>query len=403
MRVKFSLKFISLVMFIPVIHVLANITTNYYSPETINPGFFRVLYFVLVLTLFFIAYNPRFKSLFIVVLIYLTYNFILVLLNQELMESLINFTRLSIPILLLFVGYSVIHNYEDYLKLLKFFLIGLFLFILNYIVSNIFDLGLSVYLDDSFYIGGAGGGAANEIAVFIVIALSFLLLSKEKRWNIFAIILIASATIIILLSMRRGAFLTLGIALVLYTYIIGINWKIAKYSVLGASILLITLPLYSDIFIERYEYRTLSRDGSLANLGAETRFLELEWVPATLSQEGAWMFGTHNLNSVSYFGGRELHIGYMAILHGSGIIGISLFFLIIILLYRKGRFVFKKSNKYIFENRVLYALYLSLIASLLAYLLTSRLHGFSVTTPVFLMLGAILGCLNSKKFNNKIN
>ena len=125
-------------------------------------------------------------------------------------------------------------------------------------------------------------------------------------------------------------------------------------------------------------------------------------MPQTLSQENAWTFGTHSLNSVSLFGGRELHIGYMAILHGSGVIGISLFFLIIIMIYMRGKFYYKRGDHKIFERRVIYALYLSLAISLLAYLLTSRLHGFNLTRLIFLINGSILGCFQSENFNKNL-
>lgn len=399
-RNKFKIQFFSLVLLLPIVHVIANITTNYFPSGTLNPGTIRLIFMVAVIFLYFKFYKPPYRQLFILVSIYLLYNLVLVLLNDDLVSPIINYIKLTLPFFMFFIGYSVIKDASQLSALFKSFLIATFFFILNYIIANIFGLGGSAYLEDSFNIGGAGVGSANEMAVFMLVAIAFLLLNNNKKWKWFTILLIVGGSIVILLSLRRGAFLTLGGALAIFIYVNGLNTKIAKYFAISVFFLTISFPFYGNTFIERYEYRVESRDGSLANLEVEGRYLELQKVPVALSQENRWLIGTHNLNSADYFGYRELHVGYMAILHGSGLIGLLFFIGIIFFFYKRGSFIFKKSVKFDRllnrNNRILYSLYLSLIVALLIYLLTSRLHGFSVSVPSFLMMGSILGYLRSQ-------
>ncbi len=398
--IKIHLSFF--VFMLPVVHVMANVTTNYFDPGTFNPGFIRTIYITVVILLAFYKFNIPEKSLFLIAIVFLTYNLVLVFLNEEFLTPLINFFRLSLPILLFFVGYSVINNQERLDKLFKYYLLALALFLVNIVIVNIMGIGESQYVDDTFYMGGARVGSANELSVFILIALTFILINDQKRWNWFSILLIAGSTIIILVSMRRGAYLTLAGGMIIFTYLIGFtSKKILRYLVFAGIILVALYPIYSTPLIERYEHRKITREGSLANIEIEGRFQEMEDVPVSLTAGGVskWLTGTHNLNSEKYWKGREIHVGYLAILHGSGLIGLGLFLLLIYTLFNKGWRVYKrtKNSKY---HKIHLALYFSLIISLLLYLVTSRMHGFNLVAPVFLMMGSIMGTI-TKNINSR--
>ena len=395
-----KMKLISLVYLMPVIHAIAQVTTNYFPPGTINPGFFRLIYLLLALVIIYSIKKPALKNLFFITILFILYNLFLVLLNDEILKPLLNLIRLSIPLLILFVGYTLIDNERKLQTLFKAYLIALLIFIISFVLANIFGLGGSTYMEGSFYIGGAGVGAANELAVLIIIAITFLIINDERKWKLFAIILVVIALILILVSLRRGAFLILAGALVVFYFLSPYKSEIFKYSLLTGAILIILFPLYGSVLVERYGARAESRGGTITNIEVENRFLEFFVVPESLNREGglSWAFGTHNLNSEVYFGGRELHVGYMAILHGTGIIGFVLFFIFKWSLIYKGAIHYKKAIKS--DNiRLYYALYLVLIISIFIYLLTSRLHGFSVTFLTYLMLGSLLKSLKRKRFD----
>ena len=168
--------------------------------------------------------------------------------------------------------------------------------------------------------------------------------------------------------------------------------------VLG-TLLALLFPFYGDTFIERFEHRASKREGSLLNYKIEGRYVEISRVIKEMKTEGIVriLFGTNNLNSAAYFersgfGRRELHVGYMAILHGSGLVGLFSFFAVILALIKKEKEVYRPIRG-IYYYRQLHALFYALIVAFLAYLLTSRLHGFPVTVPVFLMLGGLIGTM----------
>jgi hypothetical protein len=392
---------------IPIIHAISNITTNYFPTGTINPGSIRVIILLILISLFFYNYKKLyFGKLFFIIILFLGYNLFLVLLNQDLLSPIINWIRLSIPFLILFIGVVVVDSRKKFTILNKAIIISLSFYCVNYILSNLFGFGAAIYRE-SVFLGGAGAGLTNEMAIMVLISLSFLSVNKNKlsnKWKIFGYAVISLSIIIILITLRRGAYLVLFAGFIVYFYLKGVNKNDIKYIVISSIIILLLSPLYIYTFIDRIETRAESRDGSIANIQIERRYLELFWVPNSLNNHGVtgWLFGTHNLNSEKYFGGRPLHVGYMAILHGTGIIGLVLFGTIIIMLIKTLKY---KSNLYknynIEFNKELFVLNFALIIALLVYLLTSRLHGFTVTTPVFLIYGSTLGLLRTNNIFNR--
>ncbi len=401
----------NLVLALPVIHVLANITTNYFPPGTINPGFFRMGYVAFVILWFVLRYNTPKTKVFILLFWFLGYNLILVLLNDSIRQPFINYLRLSLPFFLIPIGYTIVNDREKLNRLLYFYVIALFFLVSNYIIANIFGLGASAYIEDSLYQGGAGTGLTAELSIFTLVGISFYLLqnNKNKRKTVFYAVLIAVSVIVVLLTMRRGSILILIIGLIVTFYFINKKKQLIKITLLGGLSLLLLYPYYGDMLSDRYIVRTESRDGSLANYQIEARYLEIFWVFESIERNGVKqaLFGTHNLNSATYFAKergrhRELHVGYMAILHGSGLIGVLLFAFLLYGLLKEERLYYRRvgSDPYF---QTLHSLFYTLIAGLLIYLITFRLAGFGFTTPVFLMLGSILGTLRQElkqKYNN---
>lgn len=392
-----KIKFFTIMLLLPIIHVLANITTNYFPAGTINPGFFRVVFMALVVLIFLVKYKPSQSNITLLIYIFLAYNLFLVLMNQNVMRPLIVYIRMALPFFMLIVGYTIIKNYESLISLLKVYVLVLFMLCVNYALANYFGFGKSAYLEESFYIGGTGAGLSNEIAILVVCGIIFLMINNSKKWNYLTLALIAISIIIMLILLRRGAFITLGAGMIVLLYYSMHRFRFIKYFSIISILFFISLPYISDTFVERYEHRASKRAGGLVTTyQVEGRYQEIGRALNDLSDSAKKILvGTHNLNSVTYFDGRELHVGYMAILHGSGIIGLMLFLSIIFALLRKEIFYYKIIPKTSI-NKYLHILFLALVAGLFGYLITSRLHGFSTTTPVFLMLGAILGVFQSK-------
>jgi len=180
------------------------------------------------------------------------------------------------------------------------------------------------------------------MAVYTLIGFSFLQFELNKKWRIFTVISITMSIIFLLLNLRRGSILVFIIGALVYLYYIGLNRNVIKFTMVISASLILLYTIYNDALFDRFDIRS-DQLTSIENVEQEGRVQEFIYVPISLSNEGKWLTGTHNMNSSTYFGHRELHVGYMSILHGSGIIGIFLFFLFIGYLIIESRSAYKRS------------------------------------------------------------
>src|SRR5690625_6850400 len=76
-----------LIWLIPIIHGIANVTTNYFPSGTLNPGSLRLLLFILIAgaTLLYFKRVPNPKILSAIDL-FILYNLILILINKDVLS-----------------------------------------------------------------------------------------------------------------------------------------------------------------------------------------------------------------------------------------------------------------------------------------------------------------------------
>ncbi len=386
------------VLFLPIIHAISQITTNYFDEGSFNTGMARAVILLIFLLVFFLKNKVTNNHKLNIVFIFIIYNGILIIFSEDIFTPLSSLLKLVISLLMIFVGMSTITNMFLFKKLLKNFIISLILLDLNYLIANIFDLGKSTYLDDSFYLGGASHGLTNEIALLVIVAIVYVSLEDQQRKRLFNIIVAILSIAIMLVVMRRGAFLTLGGGLLTFLFVSN-QKKNMKYIAIVSIILLLISPLFVDLFVERLEFRAESRGGSVLNYENEARYMEIFDVIADIERGGILqaLFGTHNMNSANYFPThRELHVGYTAIFHGSGFVGIVLFLLIIIKLIKIQKEK-KVLNSNVKDYRNINGLFYAVLVALLFYLISSRLPGFTFIFPFSLLIGSIYGVGNNKK------
>src|SRR5690625_7467242 len=80
------------------------------------------------------------KKLFIISSVFILYNLILVLFNDDVFTPLVNFVRVSLPIMFIFLAYVYINNANKLVMLFKSIIIGIFIYSVNYIIANYFGL-----------------------------------------------------------------------------------------------------------------------------------------------------------------------------------------------------------------------------------------------------------------------
>lgn len=206
------------VLLLPVINALANVTTEYFPPGTFNPGSLRLVYMLGLSTYILFNYKIIHIKIVNILSIFLIYTLILVLLNNNLIIPIFNYLKIISSMLLVVVGYTIIDEYEKLQQLFKYYMIAFFILNMNFVIANIFGIGHSAYLEDSFYSGAASAGITNEISLYFLIALAFLFILPKhlKQWRIIIISLMLIAAVVILLMLRRGAMLTLTSGLLVF-------------------------------------------------------------------------------------------------------------------------------------------------------------------------------------------
>lgn len=95
-----------------------------------------------------------------------------------------------------------------------------------------------------------------------------------------------------------------------------------------------------------------------------------------------------------------LHVDYSVILNGSGLVGITLWIIILIAVFRKGRYYLKLFNK---DNRCpfLKPTFYSILAGQMLMSISGTIQGYSIRIYIWLYLGAIIGTLHGEWIKHK--
>jgi hypothetical protein len=403
-RVKISVDRILLifVLLIPIINALADVTVYYFTTEEargMHPGIVRGILLIIFIFYFFINrffLNRTIKS----ILLFLTYLFILVLFSSNVEYSFLNgYIKWAVPLMMFPVGYYFFRNLNLLKKLNLSYILAAAIICINFVVAQIYGIGISSYLQDSFYLGGAGVGIANSLS--IILLTSPLLLAKyfhnSKKVLIFYFFILSISSFFILISMKRAAIFGLTIGFVVYAYYSYRKIKIFKYVLVTALFFLITLPYYEYLLISRIEARTTERN----KLENESRYKEIifVWEEFKTNSVKHALFGSELFNSRQYFGpkyfssDRMIHGDIASFFYGSGLIGIIFYLNIFYNLFQENyriRRKIKSKSLLIEMNAVFFGI---LSATFLISITGSGSIG--ERSLVYLYLGAIMGCQKS--------
>ena len=247
-------------------------------------------------------------------------------------------------------------------SLLKIFTL---LFVVNYILANLFHWGGSLYTDIK---GGETGNIEDEghylfTCFCAVLPIFFFELKNKLLW-----IAIVSFVFLLIVSTLKRTSIASFITLIIVYYLCSLYFRMKyhnSYS-MGMStkqVLLIFFALFTLATVtfffqgsieERYEYR--SKKHFKKGLQKEGRVMELKYIYDDIvlnSDLPTLLFGKETFNTIGTyangrFGKRMIHDNYGIILNGSGIIGIFLYFSIhvyvFLLFIRYNKRVDKKNN-----------------------------------------------------------
>lgn len=391
-----------LLLLIPILNAAADSTIYYFiqpNTEGVNPGVIRG--FILLIFIGFFGVK-RISNTIVnkVILIFLIYLFLLTLLSSDFNTSFFNgYIKWFVPMMMLPIGYYYIRSRDSLIKLIFSFVIGAFLVCINLTIAQFTGFGISAYVDNSFYNGGAGVGITNQLAI-VLLTYPILLrvwsrFSNNEKW--FILITGLLSLVYLIVSMKRAGLIGLAGGGIIFFYFAPNKRKILKYAVLCIIILILTFPFYSEILIDRYNVRV----EQTKMYEEEGRYREFIYVIKEFKEGNIWhkLFGSEPFNTSQFFGmkyfkrGRMIHGDFSLYLYGTGLIGITLYFSIFGTLF----YQVKKYHDKIKQNSQLREIIASFIAVLFAAFLISATGSGSIGEKclVYLYLGSVLGFLKT--------
>ena len=317
----------TIAIWVPILNVALDMIMVLFEPLKSVIAVLRILMMTTVIVFYLRNFKWATSRLNFVLSTFLTFIFLACLLSSDLRESMVDgFLKMTITMLMLPIGIKVGATIRNSIVKPMFWVLVLLL--INYSLSQVFRVGVSVYDENSFYKGGATASAP------IIIALAVLVMMHSyaknvvpyRKW-IVALITILSIFVVII-SVKRGAILALGISAFTYLFLSTVKTRMFRLIIVAGVVLSGLAVQYSSLIMARIDARTTEANTlENENRYKETIFLIEELNNASLSQI---VFGHEPFHSQAvfkkYFGReRQLHIDYNIILHGSGLLGLALF------------------------------------------------------------------------------
>jgi len=369
-----------------------------------------VYFFVFFLFLYQNDFKIRLNSAVKFILIFLMYTLILTMQSSNFAKSITWYVAIASTFAIYIISYNAFRNFKD-LKRLKIIVIVIpIIFIINNIVFNSLGIGQASYEGAEFLSGGLTHNKVYPVSLIIVLWLFIYPHFKNFFNKLFSILLVSISVIMLFLILRRTGLLVLAIGFLAYGVFEKRKFNLIVTSSLIVIIIIATIPLYKDYLtsaIEARGYRVTFEKLRDRGLTSEIRFREIFSVNRNIFSFDDYKYsffgkeiynsaGTYNSDKYYFAPTRILHSDYSIILHGSGIIGLILYTLIFIKIYKE----FSNSLKYTKHNqevKTLKNIFIVFFILLLAISIPGRLIAISFRSILFLMLGAVTGILYNSK------
>lgn len=390
--------FIRLAISIPIVNILLDMIMIFFPDLKSQIGILRTSYLLFIILYFFLQYGLEKTRYNILLLFYLLFILVLTLQTTDLRESLIDgFLKMSVSFLMVPVGMQLGKAKNTHIiKSLYFVLVIL---IINYIVSQVYKIGVSTYHEDSFYQGGASVTAPIIIAAILLVFFNSYNTKRLPYSRYINLFIVSASVFIILISLKRGAILGFLAGAIIYILVSSKKAGTALRLGLIALSLFIFSNEYSDTLQKRIDARSTERN----EIQNENRYKETFFMIEELSNSNLYQitFGTEAFNSKSvmkkYFGReRQLHVDYNILLHGTGILGL-IFYLYLFYMYVKMAWSIKRSSKsfndQVYKNLIgeNYSLIISLITLSMVMSISGGLQFASYRVILLFIIGFFLG------------
>lgn len=394
-------KRVEFIYWIPFLNLGIDMSLTYYSGFAI-PAFVRAIIYMI----FFIYSFKYIKLNGITVRFYIFFFilFIIFLFSQEKAYSFKNIIQVVFSMLMFVVSFYYINTEERLKKFIDTFFWILLISVIATGVGYAFGVGRvfdyqSKYDEEEQIIGllgSAGLYLPGVILAIMPIIFKFKISNFQKILYPFISFILF---IFCLLTVRRTVILIPVLGLLVYLFYERNSQKIIKYFVLSFSIIVLTFPLYQDILIKRFEFRSSKGRFDKDFYKTENRYIENLYLYEQLSEfEDPVRILTGIGNNIfaenitdGEISGRMFHTDIAKLFYGVGIIGmliyISIYFKIFYLIKRVPVDSLTRDFKY-----ALYGLfYVSVFVSI-----NGSISLVSFRSMNFMLIGSLLGYLYNK-------
>jgi len=391
------------VLAIPIINAIASNTTEYFNSTVYNPGNLRAL-LIGVFALYFIFTKIPNEKIFRFVLFYLFFYGLLVLISTDMLHSGNLYFKFFLGVIMFPIGYYYINSIGRLKELVVVLFVALVLHLINLAITNIFQLGTSDYLENTFYFGAGRVNITKNIIVLVFVFPLTMLFFWNHRFKIILVYLIGF--MVAMVGIKRSVLLSGAVGVITYFFYRGKISYLLRFS-LGFSILfliiLTSLPSVSNLFTSRFEARgdrveitgqTLESEGRYD----ETRIVWDSWISGSFRHK---LIGSEVFNDRIFFNSaRMLHTDYMIMLNGSGVIGFLLwFYMYYLIIKEKQKFYRKLRNNSLFIE--INAVFWVLLATQILLSISGTVYAIEVRSLLFLLWGAFIGTMRGHLRNLK--
>ena len=280
--------------------------------------------------------------------------------------------------------------------------------ILNILLSNIFSFGWGGYGDNvGFYTGGIISNMWYIPALILMAAVAALQFD-HKESNLALSLASIVVLLILIVALRRSAYIILVISIVGALLFLKINLKVIRIGVGIGLLLALGSPFFLPVFERQIEARNKTFDKGVEE---ESRVKETSVIwQERLDAPSAFtfLFGTKPFNSTGNygngsFGDRPLHVDLNIIFFSSGLVGLilyGLFYLTIFIRYWTLSSKMPEGYKNIYVFRYLF---FSAFFSLVAMSFSGGLNAITFRMFGFLLVAIALGQMNFINANRKMS
>jgi uncharacterized membrane protein len=393
-----------IILAIPFLDVFSSIFFVVLGDDVFYYGLFRIAYIFLIFI--YLMINGRLTKSASTIYIFLGFLFILLPLSTNYFVTYQEYIKLTASLLMYPVGYWFVNSKRRFNKIAFVYVISAIILIVIFIFLQIFQIGKPAYhqVNSSVLLLGGSRGiyVANLLAYSGILILYLMTNNKEAKFHwLYKYILLLSLVIVIIIF-RRSALIALVFGIIVFLFFTKRKYAYTKYIVGIMILLIIASPFYFPHLEKMYQVRNFQGTYSGEHAG---RVSDVMHAYSSVTNSGIPYIIIGSTNPFNYSRshnvGRRMQDDYAVLFYSSGLIGLSLFFLIFAYIWYAA---YKKQKilRRTYKKQDLLGLMTALIIASLIVSLANQLWVVTSFSYIMLLLGSIQGYmsfLNKKELN----